>query len=71
MENYSMISIPLGDIRPAFPHRIPMGGIRMNVKHTHPTYTDAAQRMEQLRDLKKTCISLVQEQRKRKHMVSA
>ena len=43
---------------------------QMNITHTHPSFSDAAQRMEQLRDLKKTCISLVQEQRKRK-VVSA
>ena len=71
MENISMISIPSGDIAPAFPHSIPVGGIRMNVKHTHPTYTDSEQRKERLQDLKKTCVGLVQEQRKRKHVVSA
>ena len=51
MENISMISIPSGDIAPAFPHRMPVGGIHMNVKHTHPTYADSEQRIEQLRDL--------------------
>ena len=71
MENIRMISIPSGDITPAFPHSIPVGGIRMNVKHTHPTYSDSDQRTERLRDLKKTCVSLVQEQRKRKRAVSA
>lgn len=71
MENISMISIPSGDIAPAFPHRMPVGGIRMNVKHTHPTYTDSEQRTERLRDLKKTCIGLVHEQRKKKQVASA
>lgn len=71
MENISMISIPSGDIRPAFPHRMPVGGICMNVKHTHPTYADSAQRMELLRDVKKTCVGLIQEQRKKKQVASA
>ena len=65
MESNRTISIPSGDIAPAFPHRMPAEGIRMNVKHTHPTYTDSAQRTERLRDLKKTCVGLVQEQRKK------
>ena len=71
MENNRMISIPSGDIAPAFPHSIPVGGNRMNVKHTHPTYTDSTQRTERLRDLKKTCVGLVQEQRKKKQVASA
>ena len=71
MENISMISIPSGDIAPAFPHSIPVGGIRMNVKHTHPAYTKSEQRTERLRDLKKTCVGLVQEQRKKKQVASA
>lgn len=66
-----MISIPSGDIALAFPHSIPVGGNRMNVKHTHPTYTDSEQRMERLRDLKKTCVGLVHEQRKKKQVASA
>ena len=71
MENNRMISIPSGDIAPAFPHRMPVGGRHMNVKHTHPTYTDSEQRTERLRDLKKTCVGLVQEQRKKKQVASA
>ena len=71
MENNRTISIPSGDIRPAFPHRMPVGGRHMNVKHTHPTYTDSEQRTERLRDLKKTCVGLVQEQRKKKQVASA
>ena len=68
MQNYRTIST---DIAPAFPHRMPVGGIRMNVKHTHPTYADSEQRTERLRDLKKTCIGLVQEHRKKKQVTSA
>ena len=44
MENNRMISIPSGDIAPAFPHSIPVGGNRMNVKHTNPTGLVQAQR---------------------------
>lgn len=44
---------------------------QMNITHTHPIFADAAQRMEQLRDLKKTCVGLVQEQRKKKQVASA
>ena len=43
---------------------------QMNITHTRPTFTDSAQRMEQLRDLKKTCVRLVQAQRE-KQVVSA
>ena len=68
MENNRTFSM---DITPTLPHRMPMGGIHMNVKHTHPTYSDSDQRTERLRDLKKTCVSLVQEQRKRKQAASA
>ena len=71
MENNRMISIPSGDITPAFPHSIPVGGNRMNVKHTHPTYTDSEQRTERLRDLKKTCVGLVQAQRNKKQVAAA
>ena len=43
---------------------------QMNITHTHPIFADAAQRMEQLRDMKKTCVRLVQAQRE-KQVVSA
>ena len=43
---------------------------QMNITHTHPSFADAAQRLEQLRDLKKTCVRLVQAQRE-KQVVSA
>lgn len=46
------------------------GMSQMNITHTRPTFTDSAQRMEQLRDLKKTCVRLVQAQRE-KQVVSA
>ena len=41
----------------------------MNVKHTHPTCADSEQRTERLRDLKKTCVGLIQERQKKKQAV--
>ncbi len=65
MKNNRMISMSVGNLTPAFPHRSPVGESRMNITHTHPTYADSAQRMDKLRDLKKTCVRLLQAQRKK------
>ena len=40
----------------------------MKVKHTHPSYSDHAERMERLKDLKQSCRALLQTERKEKRV---
>lgn len=41
------------------PHSLAMGGLGMKIKNTHPSYTNDEERTQRLRDLKKTCASMV------------
>lgn len=40
-------------------HTIVRGGIKMEIKHTHPVYEDSKQREEAIEGAKKACISAV------------
>ena len=51
-----------------YPHMLQAGGAAMKVKHTHPSYSDHAERMERLKNLKQSCRALVQPERKEKRV---
>ena len=40
-------------------HTIVRGGIKMEIKHTHPVYEDSKQREEAIKGAKKACINAV------------
>ena len=40
-------------------HTIVRGGVKMEIKHTHPTYEDSKQREEALKGAKKACMNAV------------
>ena len=37
-------------------HIVSGGGISVNVKHQHPTYSNEKERLEQLQEIRKACI---------------
>ena len=40
-------------------HTIVRGGMKMEIKHTHPVYEDSKQREEAIKGTKKACINAV------------
>ena len=45
-------------------HKVVMGGESMEIKHTHPDYTDENERMLRLKELSQRCLEQVQQIRK-------
>ena len=47
-----------------FSHKVIMGGKSMEIKHTHPDYTDENERMLRLKELSQACLEQVKQLRK-------
>lgn len=45
-------------------HKVTMGGEAMEIKHTHPDYTDENERMLRLKELSQLCLEQVRQIRK-------
>ena len=45
-------------------HKVVMGGESMEIKHTHPDYTDENERMLRLKELSQMCLEQVKQIRK-------
>ena len=44
-----------GEYSPSAGHIVSGGGMSVNIKHQHPTYQSEKERLERLRELRKTC----------------
>lgn len=54
--NHRVIPFPAsGECSPSSGHRISVGGISMNITHQHPTYQSEKERLDRLREIRKTC----------------
>lgn len=54
--NHRIIPFPVSRAcSPAAGHIVSGGGMSMNIKHQHPTYTSEKERLERLQELRKAC----------------
>lgn len=52
-----VVQFPPGACSPPAGHRFSQGGLPVEIKHVHPKYENAGQRLERLQELRNVCVA--------------